>query len=290
LRSIKGIFSAGESTIAKLLIIENSSSNNKFKASYYYQFSSMLGIILASFCATVIFVFELPIYYWRLFYILSSILLLLAFYFRVNASNIKIQGSKSGSLRDIVKYIFSNKLSCCKVAVMTGVSHITYLIPFILLNIIMPEISNIDFSMMMSFSTMLLVLDMCMIPIFGRILKKYDAKYVILYSAIMMFLSIPIMLYFLEGAGVYYIAFVRIWIVCLGVIFMCPQNLYYSNLFKGKSKYLASGLSNAIGAETIGRFSTPIALYLWHINSSIQYISFYFGLIMLLNIYIIIKE
>ena len=290
LRSIKEVFSAGEATIAKLLIVENSSDNDKFKASYYYQFSSMLGIILASFCATVIFVFELPTYYWRLFYILSAILLLLAFYFRVSGDNMKIKDSKLESFRSMVEYIFSNKLSCCKVAITTGVSHITYLIPFILLNIIMPEISNTNISMMMSFSTMLLIIDMCMIPMFGRILQNYNAKNIMLYSAIMMFVSIPTMLYFLDGAGMYYVAFIRIWIVCLGVIFMCPQNLYYSNLFKGKSKYLASGLADAIGAATIGRFSTPIALYLWHINGNIQYMSFYFGLIMLLNIYIIIKE
>ncbi len=281
---IKGIFASGESSIAKLLVLEGKEGNESFKSSYNYQFSSMVGIIFASFCASVIFIFELPIYSWRILFICSGLLLLFAMFFRSQSDSereMKVYDSHLGRIK-VQKW-----RNFLRIVLATGMSHVTYLIPFVLLNNLMPEISQVKIADMMSVNTFLLILDMLMIPMVGKFLQKYEPQNIMLAVLLVMFYSIPIMMLFLPGAGFAYIIFFRIWVVFLGVIFMCPQNIYYNNLFPSNSKYLIVGLANAVGAATIGKISTPIALYFWHIRGNMKLIALYFGLIIFANILIL---
>jgi MFS family permease len=281
---LKGIFASGESAIAKLLLLEGKEKRESFKSSYNYQFSSMLGIIFASFCASMIFIYELPRYSWRILFLCSGLILLFAMFLRFNSNEIGIL-KKHDELEKINR---ENIINFLQITLTTGMSHITYIIPFVLLNNLMPEISKVTFADMMSFNTALLILDMLMIPVVGRFLERYEPQKIILISLIVMLLSIPLMMLFLQDSNIYYIIFFRIWVVFWGVVFMCPQNIYYKSLFPHNSKYLVVGLANAIGSATIGKGSTPFALYCWHVSSNMTLVALYFGLIIFMNILVII--
>ena len=58
LRTLRGIFSAGETAIAKLHIIEDKPARQAFRSSYAYQTSTMLGIVLASSASTYVIIVE----------------------------------------------------------------------------------------------------------------------------------------------------------------------------------------------------------------------------------------
>ena len=146
------------------------------------------------------------------------------------------------------------------------------------MNSLMPLIADVTITEMMELNTILLILDMLMIFAIGPILSRFNYITIIRKSAIAITLSIPILIIFLPESNIWYISFVRIWIVLLGVIFMCPQNLYYKKLFENtKEQYLLVGMANALGAGVIGKTIPAISMLLWYMTESMWAIAGYVG-------------
>jgi hypothetical protein len=242
--------------------------------------------VAASLCSSMIFFFKLPLYFWRLLFVLSSIAFMTAAWFRFRDSitnfQVPIVPEKLSKYLSW-SYIYKHKLALMQVALSSSVSQVTYLIPFVFLNSLMPIISDITFEEMILFNNLLLFFDMIIIPLVGRVITSYSSQIVILFSSFIMLVSIPTLLYFLPSASLFYVFFVRIWIVFWGVVFLCPQNIYYHKLFPGKEKYLLVGMISSLMSGIIGKFSTPFSLYLWYKTQDMSLIVIYFGVIIGLN-------
>ena len=277
LRFIKGTFAAGENAIVKLYILENKDHQAAFKASYIYQGSSMMGAILASAISAFILWIGNPDL-WRYCFIGSGLVCFIAYGMRyfstTNEEKMLFQNYEISMLKSFWKH----KIAMLSVAFTTGLSHITYAIPCIVMNSLMPLIADVTITEMMELNTILLILDMLMIFAIGPILSRFNYITIIRKSAIAITLSIPILIIFLPESNIWYISFVRIWIVLLGVIFMCPQNLYYKKLFENtKEQYLLVGMANALGAGVIGKTIPAISMLLWYMTESMWAIAGYVG-------------
>ncbi|MEY3197292.1 MAG: hypothetical protein RLZZ59_663 [Pseudomonadota bacterium] len=284
-RVIKGIFGAGEGAIAKLYIIENKDLRLAYKASYLYQGSSMVGSILASAIAAFI-VWSGEVYLWRMFFALSGLIGCIVWCLRIN-----ILGSKYiARTRDLPmtkvplkKYI----MPMLAISFSTGFSHMTYALPCIVMNSLVPLVCDITFAEMMQLNTFLIVLDMVLIFFCGPALQKVSYKKNMLYSLALMILTIPFLFYLLPQSSLVYVTFVRSWIILLGVIFMCPQNLFYSDisakLIPNYNKYLAVGIANAIGAGVIGKTIPAISMWIWYETNNLLYIMCYIILLTIIT-------
>ena len=275
IRFIKGTFAAGENAIVKLYILENKDDESAFKASYIYQGSSMIGAILASAISALILWANRP-ELWRYCFIGSGFVCFIAYgirYYDTNkAEKLLFQSYKI----TMFKSFWKHKVAMLSVAFTTGLSHMTYAIPCIVMNSLMPLIANVTLEEMMELNTILLILDMLMIFAIGPILVRFDYLKIIHKSTIAIILSVPLLMIFLPGSSIWYISFVRIWIVFLGVIFMCPQNLYYKKLFENtKEQYMLVGMANALGAGIIGRTVPALSMWLWYMSESIWVIAGY---------------
>lgn len=179
-----------------------------------------------------------------------------------------------------IQSFWKHRISMLSVAFTTGLSHITYAIPCIVMNSLMPLIADVTLAEMMELNTILLILDMLMIFVIGPFLARFDYLHIIRKSTLAMIISIPILIIFLPDSGLWYISFVRIWIVFLGVIFMCPQNLYYKKLFENtKEQYVLVGMANALGAGIIGKTVPAISMWLWYMTESIWSIAGYVSIV-----------
>ena len=180
----------------------------------------------------------------------------------------------------MLKSFWKHKISMLSVAFTTGLSHMTYAIPCIVMNSLMPLIADVTFAEMMELNTLLLILDMLMIFAIGPFLARFDYLAIIRKSTVAIILSAPLLMIFLPNSSIWYISFVRIWIVFLGVIFMCPQNLYYKKLFENtKEQYVLVGIANALGAGIIGKTIPVVSMWLWYMTGSVWAIAGYFGTI-----------
>lgn len=286
IRFIKGIFAAGENAIVKLYILENKDDAAAFKASYIYQGSSMIGAILASAISALILWMDKPDL-WRYCFIAGGIVGFIAYALRLfddsKRDKLLFQSYEISTL----KIFWKHRVRMLSVALTTGLSHITYAIPCVVMNSLMPLISDVTLVEMMELNTLLLIFDMLMIFVAGPILSRFNYLRIIIISTILMMCTIPLLMLFLPGSSIWYISLVRIWIVFLGVIFMCPQNLYYKKLFENsKEQYLLVGMANALGAGIIGRTVPMVSMTLWYMTQSMWSIAVYVGVVAVIVVWL----
>ncbi|WP_041405078.1 MFS transporter [Rickettsia prowazekii] len=309
LRILQGIYSEGECAIAQLVILENKEEKNAFKASYLYQTSTMLGIILASFISSIVLNLEYN-EYWRLCFIFGGLTGFIGAFLRKSETmvfnDLVTEPSKSLNNLDLVikqrdnimvmctfaemKFlndlttIWNNKLSILRISVAVGFSYMSYSVPFVFMNSFIPLITNISIAKMMEFNTEFLIFDMVMIPIIGHLTKKLNYHKILNGTLIIMSLSIIPLWLFLNNASIWYVHFVRIWIIILGVSFLAPLNCWLNNLFKTNDKYMLVGIGSSIGASLIGRLTSSICLMLWHITNNSLSIGIYIAIVSMITL------
>ncbi|HJD58625.1 MAG TPA: MFS transporter [Rickettsia endosymbiont of Ceroptres masudai] len=331
LRTLQGVYSEGECAIAQLFILENKEEKKAFKASYLYQTSTMVGIILASFISTIVLNVEYNTY-WRLCFIFGGFTALIGYFLRKSGDvivkpSLSPRGLTAGSIKTIkntnnfsifnwipwsshgmtkVKLVHAtmpprngvvsslllelntvgnNKLSILRISFVVGFSYMTYIVPFVFMNSFIPLITDISIETMMKFNTEFLIFDMIMIPIIGHLTKKFHYLQILRGTLIIMSLSIIPLWLFLNNYSIWYVNFVRIWIIILGVGFLAPLNCWLNDLFKTADKYMLVGIGSSIGAALIGRLTPSICLMLWHVTGSSLSIAVYIAVISMVTLW-----
>lgn len=266
LRIIKDLFASGENTIAKLYIMEGKMEKDALLASHLYQNSTIFGIILASFVATLVSIFIEMSFLWRICFCFGGFTGLVGYILRCYSN--PIENTKEQLFNyykpSSLKSIWQHKTNIICIAITTAFSYITYTIPFIFMNGFVPLISDIPLQTMLFLNTFLLIFDMLLIFFTGRLLIRYAAHKVMILSSLILACTVVPLFYGLENASLLYITCVRCWIVILGVIFLCPLNYWYKQIFTTPDKYLLLGIGNALGTATIGHMTPAICFCLWH--------------------------
>lgn len=268
LRMIKGIFAAGESAITKLLILENKIGKNAFKASYRYQYATMVGIIAASALSALAFYYQdASPYLWRGAFFIGFAGSLIAFWLRTRHQPKAIAQEAYPPLfrlTQLMKMTLNYKGSFITIALINALSYVTYAFPFLLMNTLIPLISSVTLDQMMAMTTSLLILDLLLIPTVGRFVQRFPYQQTMILACLMLALGTPALFYGMPDNSILYIALTRMWIIFWGVVFMCPLNLCTQDLLKGSEKFLINGIASALGTSTFGRLCPAIGLYVWH--------------------------
>lgn len=283
IRMMLAIFGEGEHCIAKLHIVENKTQIQGVKASYLYELSTMFGIITASFVSTIL-ISSNHHEYWRLCFILGGSTGIVGVYLR-RYSNTPQRAIEQKSSTSSV--ILNNKCNILRVSIVSGFSYMTYVIPFIVMNSFVPLITSISLEAMMSINTILLIIDAAMIPLVGHFVKKYRPVDVMIVSTSILFISIVPLWLYMTDASVWYINFVRLWIITLGVTFLCPLNYWLNSLFHGSDKYMLVSIGDALGTSIFGRSAPSICIALWHFTGSSMSIGVYIAVITLATIWVV---
>jgi hypothetical protein len=157
------------------------------------------------------------------------------------------------------------------------------------MNNFIPLITKVSLETMMAFNTALLVFDMLLIPLVGKFSQNFSPRHVMLAASSALAISIFPFWYYLENSSIWYISFVRCWIVVLGVAFMIPVNLWYKKLFNDRDQYILVGIGNALGTGIIGHMVPTICLTLWYFTNSSLSIGLFIMLVAMSAIFVIFK-
>jgi MFS family permease len=281
IRMMLAIFGEGEHCIAKLYIVENKTQIQGVKASYLYELSTMFGIIIASFVSNIL-ISSNHHEYWRLCFILGGSTGIVGIYLRrySNTSQRAIEQKSSTS-----NVILNNKCNILRVSIVSGFAYMTYVIPFVVMNSFVPLITSISLEAMMSVNTILLIIDVAMIPLVGHFIKKYRPVDVMIVSTSILFISIVPLWLYITDASVWYINFVRLWIITLGVTFACPLNYWLNSLFRSSDKYMLVSIGDALGTSIFGRSTPAVCIAIWHFTGSSIAIGVYIAMITLVTIW-----
>lgn len=122
--------------------------------------------------------------------------------------------------------MWKHRVDCLRIAVVNGFSHLTYVLPFVTMNSLIPLIADVDIKDMMLINSYALFFDMLAIPLAGKMLVNIKPRKIMMCSSLVLAITIIPLWYYLEGASFLYITCVRLWIVIWGIIFLCPLNLW----------------------------------------------------------------
>jgi MFS family permease len=256
-RIIGGVFAAGEKTIASFYVLENQSNKHAMTSNAWMESSIILGCALASWTATYINEGT-----WRIPFWCGGMLALYAVLLRFRGNIVSVTLDKNDSrihkdkkppIRSILTVIFSG-----------GLYYVTYDLSFIFMNTFVPLITNITRETMMYWNTTLLLFDIVLFIPISYLVWNRDVKKIKRLSALMLALPAVPLFYFMQDASLFYVLFVRFWIVMWGIVFSCVMNVQLLSLFPHKSKYLWIGLGSTAGTILIGRSTSALCLWGWH--------------------------
>ncbi len=287
IRFLRGICSSGDATIAKIYILEGKARKKALSLSHLYQSFSVLGTILASLWVTCITFTDQPSYYWRFPFWAGALTAILGLFLRGRA----ISSQTSSALfkawsPNTFKLLWKERKGVMRIALVTNVSWLTYSIPFVFLNTFVPLVTTLTLAEMMVLNTIFLGIDMVLIPFFGELTKRFQMRQVMGVCALVLGVTLIPLFYFLPQSSLYYVTFVRSWIVIWGIIYLCPLHVFYLDQFKGNHKYLLIGMGNALSAATVGRLTPAICLFIWHQTGYVWASAIYVALFFLVAVMI----
>src|SRR3990167_7222898 len=286
IRMIKGFFSAGETTIAKLHIMDEKPAAQALTVSYYYQSSSTVGAVVASGIVTLLLLFSLP-EAWRFCFWIGGVVGGFGYFLRrYETAPAKTYTLKESPFSHFTSF-WTYKADIFRVALATAFGYVTGTIPLVFMNSFVPLITPITLDVMMVFNTILLGVIIVGTPLIGRITGKFSEEKVMSLASSVLALTIVPLFAYLPGASLEYVIFVRVWIVFWGVVFMCPMNFWFKSLFPPREQYLLVGVGGAVGATTIGRSLTPLCLWLWDTTKLSYSPALYLALLMGIVAYVI---
>jgi MFS family permease len=283
LRTIVEIFAAGESAVSRLYILNGKEEETAFKNSYLHQISTILGIVLASFAAVFVQYMN-DDRSWRLMYFLGGSAAIIGYFLRKSAKDVEdIEFQKNLDLYDRfgLGALMSHKMQIFHIFMVNGISHLTYVIPFITMNHLVPLMTDIDAKTMMEINSFMLVFDMLAIAVIGKITSKIDSSFLMVLASLMLAITIIPAWYFLPDAGIVYVTILRFWIVIWGLVFLCPLNLWSYKQVSGDKKYIIAGIGSTLSASIIGKMTPAICLALYYGIGNIAvaiYFAFMFAL------------
>ncbi len=273
IRIVQGLFAAGEQSISSILLLDKLEEKNRTKISSYYVASSMTGAMMASLAATLVSMSDNPEFYWRCAFISGIITGIIGLVLRYITFDSDEQ--ITAPITPIYKIINLHKSTLIKVIFVSSFSYMTYSIPFIFFNKFIPLFNDISLTEMLKYNSLLLALDIILLPIFGSIASKYNyTKWMIACATILGISAIPVF-HLLAISSIYGITIIKLWIIVTGIAFVTPSKLWMFHLIGGKERYLVTGLGYAIGTEILGRQTTTICWAIWHFTGSITAPAYY---------------
>jgi len=288
-RALRGIFASGESTIAKLYIIENKTQNVALKSSCFYESSVIVGIILASVVSTVVYSSKY-INAWRISFFVGGSVGLVGVVLRYFSWEYKKLEYKIFNKTNWI-FLWQNRYNILKIVIVAGFTHITYSVAFIFLNSFVPLVSsNISLANMLYMNNYLLMLDLLLVFFIGAVVLKYkfNPNKVMLFASVVLTITIIPMFNLLENSTILTAMLVRCWVVFWGVVFACPLNLWYEKVVIDlPEKYLLVGVGSSIGGAGIGKTLTAVCLWLWHKTNTALATAIYIASFMLLTVAVI---
>ena len=212
---------AGEQDMVKLYIFRCPTAHRAKRLSAWYEFSTMCGIIIATLIVTLYTTYPVLMGYWRLPFVLAGLLTLWCVRYNKRVCDNIRYTYRPLRLKNILIQCLTNYQSVLRIAVAAGFSYAIYATVFVGLNSLVPLISTIDDSAMLSYDIPLLCLDMVLLGYIGKKWTKYGHNYLMATASGLTALGVIPLFSYLSGASLVYVLLVKIVLLCAGVVFGC---------------------------------------------------------------------
>lgn len=261
LRGMQNFFGAGETSIAGLYILEGSEASQQYNLTSMYLSSTMIGILLACFAASLLFYCDTPHLYWKWpFY--GSICTGLAGWWLRCQSNLKTFNKRVRNKRNDWKKII-------KLIPITGLSYMLYTAPFVFFNSFAALVTSIEIKDLMASNTLLMLVDLGFLVMLGPMLYKISPQKILQFISILSAGMIPLLFLAIPQMDLVGSIIIRLVLIILGVAFCLPLHRWYMEKIPEQNRYSTTSIGYAIGSEVFGRSFPAAGIALWHLTQQV---------------------
>ncbi|MEM1283161.1 MAG: MFS transporter [Chlamydiota bacterium] len=260
-RVLQNFLAAGETMGGAVYLLENSSEKHQDLISSFYSASAMGGHLLASLGVYLISQYFSINLGWRFLYLCGCITAVFGCMFRRPSYAIRSVTSFSNTFRQLKTTLWLNRSTLMIIVLTSGFAHATYSIALVLMNGFIPLVTSLTKTEVIKINTYLLVLDFCLLPLFGWIASKVSREKLMLFVSVGATLcAIPLLVSF-KGASLTEIIGIRISFIIFGVAFFAPFHAWAQQLVSPNGRYVIISFGYALGSQLLG--SPTAALSLW---------------------------
>jgi MHS family proline/betaine transporter-like MFS transporter len=263
-RVLQNFCAAGESVGGAIYILERTELRKKNLMSAFYDSSTVAGILAASAIVTLFSFQEMIHEAWRGLFWMGGIVAILGVFFRLKAKEGEeyIQ-SKHKVRANVIALIKTHKEALIAVTCVAGFSHMTYFLAFTLMNGLVPLVTSLSTAQAMGANTLLLLIDMVLLPLFGYFASKIGREKMMLAAAVSSFFCAIPLFYCLKGASLGVVLVVRLILMSLGVAFSATYHSWSQDRVPPEARYTILSLGYALGSQLIGAPTAAFGLWLY---------------------------
>ncbi len=274
---------AGESAGGAVFLLEQVKQRQKSFFSSIYAMSSMIGVLLASSIVTYFALWKDTTWFWRIPFLIGGATLVASFVLRACTLSSTTLASTCKTKLLPGKALWGHRRAILAVAVATGFSYANYATAFTFMNGFLPLTTPLSSSTVLAINSLLLFVDMALLPIFGWLGGKIGKERLMMWSACgMAFLAIPLFASIaVESTGA--IITMRALFMMLGVAFAAPMQAWAQELLPSTLRYTSLSLAVALGAQSLGTPASAIMLWSYHATGWLIAPAFYIAALALIT-------
>ncbi|MEO0348137.1 MAG: hypothetical protein AAF153_02170, partial [Pseudomonadota bacterium] len=251
--------------------------------------TSMVGVLLASIAVSVLL--ELTInehLWWRLLYAFGALSAVFGWQLQKQLK-IKTMNSVEYSNLPTVKILRQYAGVIAINTIQSGATMLTYIVPFVLLNILVPQVNQVQYDTMLQFNNGIILADIGLILLFKQwwSYQQKVASSIKWLWLIMAVIVVPLM-HYLPVLNATAINIVKLLMVAIGVAALVPcydLQQQYRHLLPPGQEYLVLGLAYKLGGSLIASTMPAISLIIWRYSGSMALIGAYIAFWWLLAAY-----
>jgi MFS transporter, MHS family, proline/betaine transporter len=263
-RILQNFCAAGESIGGAIYILERTDLPKKNLMSGIYDSSSIAGILIASAMVTLFSHQGIIFDKWRILFWIGGVAAILGILFRLKASEgAEYIHAKKRERPNLISLIKEHREALIAVICVAGFSNTTFFLAFTLMNGFIPLITSLSKTEVMAANTLLLFVDMLLLPLFAYLASRIGREKLMLAAAgTSMFCAIPLFCC-LKGANLTVVILVRFVIMSLGVAFSSTYHSWSQERVPSEARYTILSLGYALGSQLIGAPTAALSLWLY---------------------------
>jgi MFS family permease len=263
-KMLQSFCAAGEAIGGAIFVLEHTPLPKRGFMSGCYDASSIGGILLASGVVALMSAYGSIDQSWRTLFWAGAMTALFGIFLRWKATDsAEFIESPKVQRMSVFQTLRDQRSPFLSIILTSGFAYTTYSLAFTLMNGYVPLITSLSKTEVVQINTLLLVVDLFLLPCFGYLASKFGKERIMLMGACGSVVSaIPLFL-LLDHASLYVVVAVRFTIVFFGVAFAAPYYAWAMERVSPRHRYLILSLGGALGSQLIGVPTSAICLWLY---------------------------
>ncbi|MCP5506858.1 MAG: MFS transporter [Chlamydiales bacterium] len=268
-RMLQNFFASGETVGGALYLLEHTPEKQRNFLSSIFACSTVAGILVGSAAVGILANANMVETCWRYLFMFGGITALVGLYIRSQQEKEHDNTPKKITIIDNIKVLWQERRPLMQVIIVSGFSWACYFIALVVINGLIPLVTDITEAEAVSMNTSLVVLDFVLLPVFGYCATIWTREKVMLAATLVTVVAgMPLFLW-LQDANLVTVMVIRSIFVMIGVGYCASYHAWARAQVPEHCRYSLLSFGYAMGGQLFGGPTAVITLWLYHATGKI---------------------